>query len=57
MFNGLNIYIYLIILTYKNKMVHSSTGLAPNEARKPQYELTAYLHMTLKAKHNRKKQS
>ena len=46
-----------MILTYKNKMVHSSTKLAPNEARKPQYELTAYLHMTLKAKHNRKKQS
>ena len=52
MFNGL--YIYPILLTYINKMVHSSTGLTPNEARKPRNELTAYLNMTLKAKHNRK---
>ena len=51
MFNGLNINIYPILLTYNNKMVHSSTGLTPNEARKPQNELTAYLNMTLKAKH------
>ena len=35
-------------------MVHSSTGLTPNDARKPQNELTVYLNMTLKAKHSRK---
>ncbi len=35
-------------------MVHSSTGLTPNEARKPQNELTVYLNLTLKAKHSRK---
>ena len=40
-------------MTYNNKMVHSSTGLTPSEARQPQNELTAYLNMTLKAKHNR----
>jgi len=35
-------------------MVHSSTTIAPNDARKPQNELTVYLNMTLKAKHSRK---
>ena len=35
-------------------MVHSSTGLTPNDARKPQNELPVYLNMTLKAKHSRK---
>ena len=47
-------YIYPILLTYNNKMVHSSTGFTPNEARKPENELTVYLNMTVKAKHNRK---
>jgi hypothetical protein len=47
-------YIYPILLTYNNKMVHSSTRLTPNDARKPQNELTVYLTMTLKAKHSRK---
>ena len=47
-------YIYPILLTYNNKMVHSSTGLTPNDARKPQNELTVYLNMTLKAKRIRK---
>ncbi|MFM7983972.1 MAG: hypothetical protein ACKPKO_32070, partial [Candidatus Fonsibacter sp.] len=48
------IYIYPILLIYNNKMGHSSTRLTPNEARKPQNELTVYLNMTLKAKHIRK---
>ena len=47
-------YIYPILLTYNNKMVHSSTGFTPNEARKPENELTVYLNMTVKAKHNRR---
>jgi len=47
-------YIYPILLTYNNKMVHSSTGFTPNDARKPQNELNVYLNMELKAKHNRK---
>ena len=32
-------YIFEILLTYNNKMVRSTTELAPNEARKPQSEL------------------
>ena len=47
-------YIHPILLTYNNKMVHSSTRLTPNDARTPQHELTVYLNMTLKAKHSRK---
>ena len=35
-------------------MVHSSTGFTPNEAKKPENELTVYLNMTVKAKRNRR---
>lgn len=46
--------IYPILLTYNNKLVHSSTGLTPNEARKPSNELEAYINIKMKAKQNRK---
>ena len=49
MSNGL-VYVYPGLLTYDNKMVHSSTGLTPNEARQPHNELTAYLNMTHQGK-------
>ena len=43
-----------IILTYNNKLVHSTTGLMPKEARHPSNELEANVNMQLKAKPNRK---
>ena len=45
--------IYPIQLTYNNKKVHSSTGLTPNEARKPSNELESFINMKMRAKHNR----
>jgi hypothetical protein len=46
-------YIYPILLTYNNKMKHSAIGMTPNEARKPENELEAYVNMKMKAKHSR----
>ena len=46
-------YIFPILLTYNNKLVHSATGFTPNEARKPENELYVYLNIKLKAKKNR----
>ena len=41
-----------ILLTYNNKLVHSSTGLTPKEARLPSNELTTYVNISLPTKHN-----
>ena len=41
------------LLTYNYKMVHSSTGLTPAEARKHKNNITAKLNMESKAMHDR----
>ena len=46
-------YLPEVMLTYNNKMVHSATGLVPNEARKKENELKARLNVANKAKKNR----
>ena len=46
-------YIYEILLTYNNKLVHSSTGFTPNEARKPKNEIDVKLQLINGAKHTR----
>ena len=46
--------IFPILLTYNNKLVHSATGLTPKDARLPSNELTAYVNMSLQAKHQKK---
>ena len=38
-------FIYPILLTYNNLMVHSMTNMTPNEARKPSSTLTVYMHL------------
>ena len=49
-----NDYIFEILLTYNNKLKHSSTKFTPNEARQEKNELTIKLNMELHKKHNRK---
>ncbi|MFM7980590.1 MAG: hypothetical protein ACKPKO_14855, partial [Candidatus Fonsibacter sp.] len=46
--------IFPILLTYNNKLVPSATGLTPKDARLPSNELTAYVSMSLQAKHQKK---
>ena len=45
--------IYPILFTRNSKLVDSSTGFAPKEARDASNELEAYAHMQLKATRNR----
>ena len=47
-------FIYPILLTYNNKLVHSTTGMTPSQAEKPDNQLTAKLTMDMKAKRDRK---
>ena len=47
-------YIFQIMVTYNNKMVHSSTKLTPNEARKKKNEYTVKLNLEVRALKNRK---
>ena len=46
-------FIYPILLTYNNLMVHSMTNMTPNEARKPSSTLTVYMNLKMKAKQTR----
>ena len=43
-------YIFQIGLNYNNKLIHSSTGFTPNDARKTPNELMTYINMKLKGK-------
>ena len=47
-------YIFEIMLTYNNKMVHSATGLVPKEARKPENELKVKANIAMNATKTRK---
>ena len=47
-------FIYEILLTYNNKLKHSSTNYTPNEARRKDNELNIKLKLLLHQKHNRK---
>ena len=47
-------FIFQILLTYNNKMVHSSTGFTPFDAKKPENQMAVKANMELKAKHGRK---
>ena len=46
--------IYPIVLTIKNKLLHSATDMTPKEATKPENELNANLSLKLKANHSRR---
>ena len=46
-------YIFEILLTYNNKMVHSATKFTPKDARKPSNELKVKLNLGMNAKRNR----
>ena len=45
--------LYAVLLTYNNKLIHSTTKMTPNEAKKPENELTVKLNLELKRKNNR----
>ena len=47
-------YIYQILLTYNNKMIHKSTGHTPHDAKLEKNTLNVKLNMELHGKHNRK---
>ena len=47
-------FIYEILLTYNNKLKHSSTSHTPNEARNNKNELNVQITMLMHSKHNRK---
>ena len=47
-------YIFEIMITYNNKMVHSSTDLTPQEARKPENELKVKANIAMNATKTRK---
>ena len=46
-------YIFEIMITYNNKMVHSATGLTPKEARKPENELKVKANIAMNATKSR----
>ena len=46
-------YIFEILLTYNNKMVHSAHKFTPKDARKPSNELKVKFNLTMNAKRNR----
>ena len=47
-------FVYEILLTYNNKLKHSSTKYTPNEARDTKNELNVKLNMLMHQKHNRR---
>ena len=47
-------FIFEILLTYNNKLKHSSTNHTPNEARNNKNELNVKINMLMHSKHNRK---
>ena len=46
--------LFAVLLTYNQKLVHSSTKFTPAEAMKPQNHLDVKLNLELRAKHKRK---
>ena len=46
-------YIFEILLTYNNKMKHSTIGMTPNEARKKENEFKVKMNISTKAVRNR----
>ncbi len=46
-------YIFEIMLTYNNKLVHSATGMTPNEASKPKNQIDVKMNLLLKKRHGR----
>ena len=46
--------LYPVLLTYNNKLTHSTIKMTPNEARKPENHLTVKLNLELSRKHTRK---
>ena len=46
-------YIFEIMLTYNNKMVHSATNMTPSKARKNENEFRARLNVSMKARKDR----
>ena len=46
-------FIYEILLTYNNKLKHSSTGFTPEEARKSKNEINVRMNLLVGKKHNR----
>ena len=47
-------YIFEIMITYNNKMVHSATNLTPKEAKKPENELKVKANIAMNATKTRK---
>ena len=47
-------YIFEIMITYNNKMVHSATDLTPQQARKPENELKVKANIAMNATETRK---
>lgn len=47
-------FIFEVLLTYNNKLKHSSTKYTPNEARSNKNELNVKINMLMQQKHNRK---
>ena len=46
-------YIYEILLTYNNQMIHSATKFTPKEARKPSNQFVVRLNIASSGKRNR----
>ena len=46
--------LYPVLLTYNNKLVHSTIKMTPSDARKPENHLTVKLNLELSRKHTRK---
>ena len=46
-------YIFEILLTYKNKNIHSTTKFTPSQAKLPKHEFEVKLNISLQAKRNR----
>ena len=47
-------YIFQIMLTYNNKMIHSSTKMTPQNASRPSNEIDVKTNIELTASHTRK---
>ena len=47
-------YIYQVMLTYTNKLKHSSTGKTPDEARKDTHQADVKANLEIRALNNRK---
>ena len=46
--------VFEILLTYNNKLVHSTTGMTPDDARKKKNELDVWTNTFINSKQNRK---